>query len=353
MTIEFLGHKKNLLQFIQNIILREATDTSMELADLFCGTASVATAFKGAGYKVLANDQLVWCSTAAEALLLNNAEPKYSGILHLIDSKGRQLFNPSAYELVLNYLNNIAPKEGFIYWNYSPASKRRCGVERMYFTEDNARRIDGIRSQIQEWEGKLTGGERALLIWDLIRAVNAVSNIAGTYGCYLKSWKKRARQPLQLKQSALTTSSQKHDVRMGNANNLAGNISCSIVYADPPYTKRQYAAYYHILETIAVGDEPELEGSTGLRPWQDKSSDYCYRKKAPDALGDLVSKLQCSHFFLSYNEDGQIPHNTILEIMKKRGVVKVFEAPYRRYKSSGLPHKGEKVVERLYHLTLI
>jgi adenine-specific DNA-methyltransferase len=353
MTIEFLGHKGNLLQFIQKNIQREVSDNCMELADLFCGTASVATAFKEAGYKVLANDQLVWCSTAAEALLLNNTEPEYDGLVHLIDKQQRQLFNASPYEQVLDYLNNIAPKEGFIYWNYSPASKQRCGVERMYFTEDNARRIDGIRSQIQEWDDKLAIGERALLIWDLIRAVNAVSNIAGTYGCYLKSWKERARRPLELKRSALTTSAQKHDVRTDNANNLAGSIDCSIVYADPPYTKRQYAAYYHILETIAVGDEPELEGSTGLRPWQDKSSDYCYRKKAPDALTDLVSKLKCSHFFLSYNEDGQIPHEIILDIMKTRGTVKFFEAPYRRYKSSGLPHKGEKVVERLYHLTLI
>ena len=26
-----------------------------------------------------------------------------------------------------------------------------------------------------------------------------------------------------------------------------------VAYFDPPYTKRQYAAYYHILETIAAG----------------------------------------------------------------------------------------------------
>src|SRR5688500_13159646 len=98
MTIEFLGHKKNLLQFIQNNIQREALNTCMEFADLFCGTASVATAFKEIGYKILANDQLVWCSTAAEALLLNNTEPQYKGILHLIDKNQRRLFNVSAYE---------------------------------------------------------------------------------------------------------------------------------------------------------------------------------------------------------------------------------------------------------------
>ena len=42
------------------------------------------------------------------------------------------------------------------------------------------------------------------------------------------------------------------------------------VYLDPPYTKRQYAAYYHVLETLAYGDEPEVSGVTGLRPWEGK-----------------------------------------------------------------------------------
>lgn len=222
----------------------------------------------------------------------------------------------------------------------------------MYFTEENAGRIDAIRGQIKEWNDLLTRGERALLLWDLIRAANAVSNIAGTYGCYLKHWKERARQPLMLTGSTIERSSLSHQVFCDDANEVAKNIRCSIIYADPPYTKRQYAAYYHILETIAVGDEPELEGSTGLRPWQEKSSDYCYKNKAPHALEDLVSNLRCDHFFLSYNADGQIPHELILEILRKSGKVKFFEKPYRRYKSSGRPHKGENVVERLYHLAL-
>ncbi|MCZ5120468.1 DNA adenine methylase [Escherichia coli] len=34
-------------------------------------------------------------------------------------------------------------------------------------------------------------------------------------------------------------------------------IQCDLCYIDPPYMKRQYAANYHILETLARGDEPE------------------------------------------------------------------------------------------------
>jgi adenine-specific DNA-methyltransferase len=144
-----------------------------------------------------------------------------------------------------------------------------------------------------------------------------------------------------------------HEVHCGDATEIAADSDCSVVYADPPYTKRQYAAYYHVLETLTLDDDPPLVGSTGLRPWQTKSSPFCYRSKAPQALAKLVDSLRCKHFFLSYNSDGQIPHATILDILGVRGRVKVFEAAYRRYKSSSLPHKGSHLIERLYHLSIV
>ena len=57
-------------------------------------------------------------------------------------------------------------------------------------------------------------------------------------------------------------------------------IAESDVVTRPADTKRQYAAYYHILETIAHGDEPVVEGITGLRPWKSKASDFCYKRRA-------------------------------------------------------------------------
>jgi adenine-specific DNA-methyltransferase len=87
-----------------------------------------------------------------------------------------------------------------------------------------------------------------------------------------------------------------------------------------------------------------------LRPWRDKASSYCLRRTAPGALADLVGKVGCAHFFLSYNGDGQIQHETILDILGAHGEVRVLEVPYRRYKSSSRPHKGAVVTERLYHL---
>jgi adenine-specific DNA-methyltransferase len=224
----------------------------------------------------------------------------------------------------------------------------------MYFTQENAGRIDAIRRAIAEWRDYLTEAEAALLISDLLRASAQVSNVAGTYGCFLKDWKPRALGQLILRPATFQAGpASHHTIHCRDAEELAGEIDAPVVYADPPYTKRQYAAYYHLLETIAVGDEPDVVGATGLRPWQDRSSDWCYRRKAPNALRRLLSRLRrVRHFFLSYNEDGQISHDEVLAILGAHGVVQVLEVPIRRYKSSRRQHRGALVTERLYHLRL-
>lgn len=78
------------------------------------------------------------------------------------------------------------------------------------------------------------------------------------------------------------------------------------MYLDPPYTKRQYASYYHILETVALGDEPEVEGVAGLRPWKGLASDFCYKSRALKTLSRLVHTLKAQKVLLSYSSEGHI-----------------------------------------------
>jgi len=348
-SVEFLGNKQRLLPLFLPRIAATIRPGD-RVADLFCGTGSVSAGFKSLGATVEANDHLFWCSIFTRSLLENSLPPLFTGLGDISRERGA----PHPYLQVLSYLNGLAPTKGFVYRSYSPAAEGYSGHSRMYFTEKNAGRIDAIRRAIESWTPALTQAEASLLVSDLIRASAQVSNIAGTYGCYLKRWKPRALVPLNLKPAAfLPGPTASHRVQCAEAESVAGSIDARIVYADPPYTKRQYAAYYHVLETIAAGDEPELAGSTGLRRWQDKASDWCYRRKAPGALRNLVAALRgARHFFLSYNEDGQIPHAEIIAVLREFGKVSVFEWVNRRYKSSSKPHKGAEVTERLYHLAL-
>jgi adenine-specific DNA-methyltransferase len=346
-SVEFLGNKQRLLPFlIQG--MGGTFRAGDKVVDLFCGTGAVSAALKSIGAQVDALDHLLWCTIYTRSLLQNSSSPRF---LQLSKALGLNSQKP-AYGQILTLLNQLEPIRGFIYRSYSPASVGFSGVRRLYFTEENAARIDAIRGAIFAWRPLLEPREEALLISDLIRSSARVSNVAGTYGCYLKEWKPRALAPLILRPATFSAGSNRHSVYHGDAEEFSTRIDAQVVYADPPYTKRQYAAYYHVLETIAAGDTPTLIGSTGLRPWRDRASDWCYRRKAPDALRRLLSNLgRVRHFFLSYNEDGQIEHEEILAILRPYGEVNVMELATRRYKSSDRPHRGPTVIERLYHLS--
>jgi adenine-specific DNA-methyltransferase len=346
MTIEYLGNKGQLLDFILRPIL-ELGDVDT-VADVFCGTASVSRALAERGRRVIANDHLHLCATLAEAELLGSATPCFDGLSDAIAPRHGE----PRYSAVVRTLNETEPFAGFFYRTYSPASSAH-GAARMYLTEENAGKVDAIRMRIADWDGALTRGERAILLRDLVRAVTRVSNTAGTYGCYLKTWKRRAREPIVLAAlSSRELPQRSHEVHRGDACELAGAVEADALYLDPPYTKRQYAAYYHLLETLVIGDHPRVTGSTGLPHWQEKRSDFCYSRRAPDALREILLRVRSRHVFLSYSGDGHIPHETVVTIMQGLGRLRWWERPTRRYRSNSRGRPHGLVPERLYHLKL-
>lgn len=350
MSIEYLGNKRNLENFILENIEKHTSQECKTFFDAFCGTGSVSSIIKKRGYSVTANDFLAVSANMTAAILLNDKPPEFEGLV----KQGILNKQKDPYNAVLNYLNNLEGEVGFVANNYSPLSIQICGTERMYFSVVNAKKIDAIRKKIKEWTPFLTEAERVLLLADLIDATASVSNIAGTYGCYMKHWKRKALNKIELVRRKFVPGKQDSHYKILNEdiNDVISDYEFDIIYADPPYTKRQYSAYYHILETIVLNDNPEINGSTGLRKWQEKSSDFCYKRKAPNALKYLVNHARCKYFLLSYNDEGQIKHEDIMEILSARGEVTVEEMKYKRYKSNNAGNQRKDVIERLYILRM-
>jgi adenine-specific DNA methylase len=68
----------------------------------------------------------------------------------------------------------------------------------------------------------------------------------------------------------------------------------SVIYADPPYTRDHYSRFYHVLETVALGDDPKIDQSNlgarmsrGFYRAERVQSDFCIKSKAPAAFEDL------------------------------------------------------------------
>lgn len=72
----------------------------------------------------------------------------------------------------------------------------------------------------------------------------------------------------------------------------------AVIYADPPYTRDHYSRFYHVLETIALGDSPGVStvrvggrtmASRGLyRPGRHQSP-FCIKSEAPSAFSALFA----------------------------------------------------------------
>ena len=309
MSFRYIGSKARVVVQIGEYL---GASRGRAFVDLFCGTGAVAEIAAELGWKVRLNDHLLSATTMAEARLLSVAETPFP---HL-----------GGYEAALARLNNVRPSEGFIWREYSPASFAKVGVERRYFTESNAVRIDAARALLGGWhsDGLITDKERTLLIADLLAAVNRVANIAGTYGCFLAKWTPQSTGTMELRPRVRKV--KRAAVQTSNLDAARVKVnSTDLVYLDPPYTKRQYASYYHILETLTQGDEPVVEGVAGLRPWKDLASDYCYKVRALNALCGLISCLPAQHILLSYSNEGHVDLTELMLNLDEIGKVRMHE----------------------------
>ena len=224
--------------------------------------------------------------------------------------------------------------------------------KRMYFTEINALHIDAIRQSIQEWfdGGLITIEGYMFLLASLLECVPSVSNIAGTYGAYLKHWDSRTAKPVYLEPITVINNVQKNTSYNENANELIRKVSGEVLYIDPPYNGRQYLGNYHVLESIAKYDYPILEGKTGMRKDIDKISDYCKKGKVAQSFNDLLANAKFDYVLISYSTEGLLSEDELVEIAKKHSdpkKLKVYKFPYRRYsriKDDNKPKVHEIVV---------
>lgn len=331
--IRYIGSKARVADHILDI----AGEPSVgRFVDAFSGTGSVAAVAADRGWPVTLNDTLPSALAMSVAAVIGAGNVNFEAL--------------EGYFAAINELNAIKGVPGFFHAEYSPASAFISGVERKYFTEPNAARLDAMRGRIAEWSsaGVLTWVEEQLLLADLISAANGVANISGTYGCFLRKWTASALRPIQIVPRRLPNRTT--DVVAGVRDVFeVETTNHDVVYYDPPYTKRQYSAYYHVLETLHAGDAPEVGGVTGLRPWQHKSSVFCYKTKALGALTGLVIGTTARKVLLSYSTDGHVPKDHLINALSEAGHVTVHELKIiGRYRpNASASASGETVNEYL------
>lgn len=350
--MRYYGCKTKLLDFISKAVSKTGINGSSIFCDLFSGTTVVAKYFKRVGYTVYANDFLEFSYSLARAYIQNNCYPRFRGLKKIASGLNGSEENITK---VIDFLNNLEPRKGFVYKNYCPGGTNNLESPRMYFTDLNGMKIDAIRTKIQNWKDDqlITDNQFYILLTALLEAVPYVANISGNYAAYLKYWDPRVHKPLTLQVPQILKSDKRNKAFKEDANKVIKKIHTDILYLDPPYNARQYASNYFLLELIAEGwfngTNPKIYGKTGMRPYDGQKSRYCQKNSAFKTFADLIENADTKFILLSYNDEGLLSGREISTVLESRGKVSVLQRTHRRYKSINQKKADRTTVyEKLY-----
>lgn len=321
--MRYLGSKIKLLEQIETVI-KENNIEGEVFGDLFAGTGCVGDYFKDR-YKIVSNDFLYYSYVLNKAKLENDGVPDFKKFY-------------KKYKLnIFEYLNSekYTPDDTFfVYNNYTPIGNR------MFFTEDNGIKIDGIRKRIESLYNnqEINEKEYYFLLASLLESTTRYSNTSGTYEAFFKFWDARAEKDFIIEPLEISDKLRKEEniVLSEDTNELVRKISGDIAYIDPPYTVTQYVSAYHMLETIAKDDMPQIKGVGGKRSRGKKNSLYAQRTKAKTIFEDLFRQIQFKHVLVSYSNQGLVPIDELVELAKhfaKDGKVQVNHFNYREYQN--------------------
>lgn len=314
--MRFIGNKELITTELSELLDEKGlSNTNLTILDAFCGTGAISNCLKDS-FNIVANDMLKWCVIYTRGrVCAKNCNFENLG------------FDPFDY---FNSNDNFI--KGFFYNNYSPGNS-----ERMYFTRENAGRIDYFRTSIEEWKesGLITEDEYAYLLASLIESVSAVSNTAGVYGAFLKHWDSRAVKSIVFKKIDYNDSfHDKAEFLNSKIEDIISEIDCDILYIDPPYTQNQYGTQYHLLETLVLYDNPSISPITGSRSTTPMRSDWSKEYKSHILFDKLLAKTTAKYIVFSYSKDGFMSKSFIEASLKRYGKPDTYickKISYRKY----------------------
>lgn len=303
----YTGSKFKLVDWIVDLIQENCTGESF--CDIFGGTGVVAAKILP-HMKVLYINDLLYANELSYKAFFGKEKVNYDII---------EKFSKKYSDLKVEKI-----KENYISKNYGGK----------FFSNNDAKLIGYIREDIEKAE-IINQQERNILLTSLIYSADKSANTVGHYDAYIKGKEFRDKFKFDLI-NPVNSKNKDIVITREDANVLAENLVCDIVYIDPPYNSRQYSRFYHVLENIVTWKKPELEG-IALKPPMENMSEYC-RSNAKFAFEDLIMKLNCQYIVISYNNTylskskssrNKIEFEDMVNILNKKGTVLKFERKHQ------------------------
>lgn len=349
--ITYIGNKRKLLPYIEKeieIIQKETGKYRLVCGDLFSGSGIVARLLKRYSTELHTNDMEDYSNVINDCYLTNN--------------------NDINWEIYHEYRNELmkrleSPVAGIITETYAPVDENNIKAEdRVFYTRENAMIIDTAMQYIQTLPAKY----QKLFIGPLLHEASVHVNTSGVFKGFYKDKNtkigkfggaaenclERIKGKIEIPIPVLSNYPSKVILHQGDTNKLAKELKgLDIVYLDPPYNQHPYGSNYFMLNTICnykLGDK--LSKVSGIPDDWNKSA-YNKKSQALKELSQLVSDLDAKYIIISYNSEGFIPKEDMVNMLKEKGTVKTIEIEYNAFRGSrNLANRDLYVDEYLFVL---
>ena len=367
--ITYIGNKRSLLPFIKQgveIVQKELNKEFLHCFDVFSGSGIVSRFLKSYASSITTNDLETYAKIISSCYLSNKSSINFDE-LEKIHS---ELVKSTTNEISTCELNNSCP--GFVSELYAPKDEDNVQFgERCFYTPQNAKYIDIIRQKITD---EVPAELQKFFIAPLLSEVSVHANTAGIFKGFYKNSRtgkgqfggngknalERIKGKIELPLPIFSNFECPSYIFQEDANTLIldemlynhlPEKEFDLAYIDPPYNQHPYGSNYFMLNLIANYQRPDCEKISRVSgiPKDWNRSSFNKKRVAAESFTNLVSSLRAKYLMVSFNSEGYISKNEMINILEKVGTVTVLDISYNAFKGSrNLKNRDIYVSEYLF-----
>lgn len=367
--ITYIGNKRSLLPFIKQgieIVQKELNKEFLHCFDVFSGSGIVSRFLKSYASSITTNDLETYAKIISSCYLSNKSSINFDE-LEKIHS---ELVKSTTNEISTCELNNSCP--GFVSELYAPKDEDNVQFgERCFYTPYNAKYIDIIRQKITD---EVPAELQKFFIAPLLSEVSVHANTAGIFKGFYKNSRtgkgqfggngknalERIKGKIELPLPIFSNFECPSYIFQEDANTLIldemlynhlPEKEFDLAYIDPPYNQHPYGSNYFMLNLIANYQRPDCEKISRVSgiPKDWNRSSFNRKRDAAESFTNLVSSLRAKYLMVSFNSEGFISKNEMINILEKVGTVTVLDISYNAFKGSrNLKNRDIYVSEYLF-----
>ena len=349
--ITCLGNKRALLgpigAAVEQVKRRLGRDR-LACFDLFSGSGVVSRFLKRHASHLIANDLEAYAAVASRCFLANRSAVEQASLADVVADLNDRAARPDA-------------PAGFIAPMYAPRDEANIAADdRVFYTRDNARRLDAYRQLIETAPENL----RDLLLAPLISEASIHANTAGVFKGFYKNRKtgigqfggtgadslQRIRGTIRLEPPILSRFECPVEVFQADAQAAALRARpVDLAYLDPPYNQHPYGSNYFLLNLLVDYRRPERVSRVSGIPEDWNRSTFNVRAEALPRLEALCRELRATFLLVSFNNEGFIPPAAMRRMLAGLGDVEEIEIPYTAFRGSrSFANRSTQVTEHLF-----